>query len=85
MARFLYFLQRLRGKGKVSIYPELIRLLDYDWAFSYRKAHEELGYNARSIHVTLSDLISDKFLGTYLRPANSVKPRLMARQAEERR
>ena len=79
VTRSLYYLQRLTGRSKVTIYPDLVRLLDYDWAYSYRKAHEELGYNARSIHVTLSDLISDKFLGTYLRPANHVKPKIMAK------
>ena len=79
LARMVFFFQKLRGGRRISIYPDLVRLLEYDWAFSYRKAHEELGYNARSIHVTLSDLISDKFLGTYLRPTNNVKQKMAAR------
>ena len=58
----------LMGKSKISYYPDLVRLLDYDWAFSSKKAREELGYKSRSIYTSLKDLLSNKFLDTYLRP-----------------
>jgi len=58
----------LRGKGKVSVYPDLVRLLDYDWAFSSNKARRELGYKNRPIHVTLEDLLTNNFVGSWMIP-----------------
>ncbi|UCD64782.1 MAG: SDR family oxidoreductase [Candidatus Zixiibacteriota bacterium] len=63
---------RLLGRRKVSFYPDLVKTLDYDWAYSSRKAREELGYRYRSIHTTLEDLLTNSFTGTYLKPSNSV-------------
>lgn len=60
-------ISRLRG-GKVSLYPDLIKLLNYDWCYSSMKARHELGFTSRSLVVTLNDLLSNKFNGTYLRP-----------------
>lgn len=68
VARLGRMFQIMSGKGKVSIYPDLIRMLDYDWAYSSMKARDELGYNCRSIHVTLEDLLTNRFSGTWLKP-----------------
>lgn len=59
---------RLTGKSKISFYPDLVKLLDYDWVYSSRKAREELGYQHRSLVATLSDLLSNHFYGTWLKP-----------------
>ena len=61
----------LTGKSKISYYPDLIRLLDYDWAFSSKKARDELSYKSRSIYTSLNDLLNNKFLDTYLKPAKN--------------
>lgn len=67
-SRGKFLLDRLRGKGKVSVYPDLVRLLDYDWAFSSNKARRELGYKNRPIHVTLEDLLTNNFVGSWMIP-----------------
>ena len=59
---------KLRGKGKVSVYPDLARLLDYDWTYSSGKARRELGYTSRPLHITLEDLLSNNFVGSWLKP-----------------
>ncbi|MFH1374250.1 MAG: NAD-dependent epimerase/dehydratase family protein [bacterium] len=66
-ARLAALRGRLTGSGKVSFYPDLIRLLDYDWAFSSRKARRELGYTSRSLYVTLKDLLTNNFTHSYAR------------------
>ena len=61
----------LMGKSKISYYPDLVRLLDYDWAFSSKKARDEFGYKSRSIYTSLKDLLNNKFLDTYLKPTKN--------------
>jgi len=58
----------LFGRSKISFYPDLVRLMDYDWAFSHAKARVDLGFSPRSIHVTLNDLLSNNFVGTPMKP-----------------
>jgi hypothetical protein len=60
---------RLTGRSKISLYPDLACLLDYDWAFSSMKARNELGYTYRSVYITLSDLLNSEFNDTFMRPA----------------
>lgn len=69
-ARAAVIFSKLMGRGKVSYYPDLVRMLDYDWAYSYSKAREELGFRCRSIHTTLDDLLTNSFVGTYLKPGS---------------
>lgn len=59
---------KLTGRGKVSFYPDLVRLLEYDWAYSSMKARRELGYSNRSIEKSLEDLLTNNMTGTYLKP-----------------
>ncbi|HWR82042.1 MAG TPA: NAD-dependent epimerase/dehydratase family protein [Candidatus Deferrimicrobium sp.] len=73
--RFFYFAARcsekwtrILGRGKVSFYPDLVRMLDYDWAYSSAKARQELGYQTRSIHNTMNDLLNNRLVGTYAKP-----------------
>lgn len=74
-ARAAVILAKLMGKGKVSYYPDLVKLLDYDWAYSYSKAREELGFRCRSIHTTLDELLTNSFVGTYLKPDSGAHSR----------
>lgn len=55
----------LTGKGRLSFYPDLVKLLDYDWVYSSQKAREEFGYQCRSAHTTLNDLLSENFSDSY--------------------
>jgi len=66
-ARLAVAVDKLRGKGKISFYPDLVKLIDYDWAFTSEKARQELGYRTRSIFTTLDDLLSNNFYGTWLK------------------
>ncbi len=68
LARIGYALTVILGRSRIRMYPELTKLLDYDWAFSSSKARQELGYTTRSIHTTLGDLFTNNFVGTYMRP-----------------
>jgi dihydroflavonol-4-reductase len=67
-ARAAFVIGKLLGRDKISYYPDLVKMLDYDWAYSYSKAREELGFRCRSIHSTLNDLLTNTFTGTYLKP-----------------
>lgn len=67
-ARCSVMFNKLLGRGKISFYPDLVRMLDYDWAYSSLKARRELGYSTRSIHITLNDLLTNNFVGTYAKP-----------------
>lgn len=67
-ARAAAFWPKLAGKGKVSFYPDLVRMLDFDWAYSATKARAELGYVSRPLRQSLTDLLNNRFDGTYLRP-----------------
>ncbi|MFH1685978.1 MAG: NAD-dependent epimerase/dehydratase family protein [bacterium] len=68
-ARAAVFLSKLRGRAKVSFYPDIVRMLDYDWAYSSLKARRELGYRSRSVHASLQDLLTNSFSGTYMKPS----------------
>jgi dihydroflavonol-4-reductase len=68
LARFSAMWSRVMGKSKIGFYPDIIRLLDYDWAYTSMKARRELGYSNRSIHATLHDLLNNSFTGTYMKP-----------------
>jgi dihydroflavonol-4-reductase len=68
MARCSVTFNRLLGRKKISFYPDLVKMLDYDWAYSSAKARRELGYTSRSIHITLNDLLNNSFIGTYAKP-----------------
>jgi hypothetical protein len=57
-----------KKKGKVSFYPDLIKMLDYDWVYSSEKAKRELGYFCRPIQETLQDLLTNRFGGSYVKP-----------------
>lgn len=48
----------MRGYSRLSLYPDLVRLSDYDWAFSSAKAARELGYHSRPLNETLGDLMA---------------------------
>ena len=67
-ARTTVAVRTLLGRSKISFYPDLVRLMDYDWAFSYAKARTELGFSPRSIYATLKDLLSNNFVGTFMKP-----------------
>jgi dihydroflavonol-4-reductase len=56
-------------RRRVRFYPDLVKLLDYDWAFSSLKARRDLGFKPRSIHLTLQELLTNRFFGTYEHPA----------------
>ena len=67
-SRFSEMSRKMFGKSKISYYPDLVKMLDYDWAFSSKKAHEAFGYNWRSIHISLNDFVNSDMVGTYLKP-----------------
>jgi len=74
-ARAAMVFSKVTGRGKVSYYPDLVKLLDYDWAYSCRKAREELGFRCRSIHTSLDDLLTNSFVGTYFKPGGGPQSR----------
>lgn len=57
----------MTGTRKQSFYPDLVRMLDYDWAWDNTKAKAELGFAPRPLDKTLSDLLSNTFTGTWMR------------------
>lgn len=67
-SRFAMMSGKMLGKSKISYYPDLVKMLDYDWAFSSKKAHEAFGYNWRSIYISLNDFVSGDMVGTYIKP-----------------
>jgi dihydroflavonol-4-reductase len=63
-------LGRLHRPHRTSIYPDLIRLADYDWAYSSRKARRELHFAPRSTQATLNDLLTNSLTGSWQKPGN---------------
>jgi dihydroflavonol-4-reductase len=59
---------KLTGREKTSFYPDLVRLKEYNWAYSNAKARVELGFSPRPMLATLEDLLSNNFVGTYMKP-----------------
>ena len=51
-------LAAINGHSRLSLYPDLVRLSEYDWAFSSQKAERTLGYSYRPLAETLRDLMS---------------------------
>ncbi len=68
VANLSLLFSRLSGKSKISFYPDLVKLMDYDWAYSSNKARTELGYKNRSIYTSLKELLNNNFTDTFLRP-----------------
>jgi len=77
-AKFSLIWGKLTGKSRIGFYPDLVRLLDFDWAYSSMKARQELGYTNRSIWVTLDDILNEHCNGTWLRPAPAEKKKAEA-------
>jgi dihydroflavonol-4-reductase len=50
---------KVRGKKKISFYPDLVKMLDYDWTCSSEKARQEFGYTYRPLRETVADLLAD--------------------------
>jgi dihydroflavonol-4-reductase len=46
---------------KISFYPGIARMLDYDWVYTSKKARRELGYRSRALGRTLNDLLNNDF------------------------
>ncbi len=67
-ASFSLTLAKLKGSNKVSFYPDIVKLFNYEWSYSSMKARRELGFKSRSIQATLSDLLNNAFHGTHLKP-----------------
>lgn len=67
LARTAVALSHLTGRRKISFYPDLIKMLDFNWVYSSAKARRELNYRNRSLFVTLDDLLNNKFTGTYIK------------------
>ena len=61
---------KLIGREKTSFYPDLVRLKDYNWTFSNAKARVELNFAPRPMHNTLEDILSNNFIGTYMKPTD---------------
>lgn len=49
---------RLSGRGRVVLYPDLVKFLDYDWSYSSEKARTELGYRSRSVLISLAEFLN---------------------------
>jgi dihydroflavonol-4-reductase len=62
---------RLVGRRKISFYPDLVKMMDYDWVYSSDKAQKELGFNPRSVHDTLRDLLTNNFTDTHMKPLSA--------------
>jgi dihydroflavonol-4-reductase len=56
---------QLSGGSKLRLYPDLIRLGDYDWAYSSEKARRELGFTPRPLRESLTELLTNNFHGTW--------------------
>jgi len=59
---------RFTGRSKQSFYPDLVKMLDYDWAWDSSKARAELGFNPRLLCETLTDILTNDFNGTWMQP-----------------
>ena len=67
-SRFNEITSKLLGKSNLLYYPDNVRLLDFDWAFSSMKAHHAFGYKWRSLHNSIGDFVNGNMIGTYLKP-----------------
>jgi dihydroflavonol-4-reductase len=62
-------IHRFKGNSKLSFYPDLVKMLDYDWSYSSEKAKRELGFRPRPLDQTIRELLTNNFTGTFLKPA----------------
>ncbi len=67
-ASFSLTLGKLKKSNKIAFYPDIVKLFKYEWSYSSMKARRELGFNNRSIQITLNDLLNNAFHGTHLKP-----------------
>jgi dihydroflavonol-4-reductase len=58
VARWSELWYRLRGRSRLSLYPDLVRLLDYDWVYASEKARAELGFSPRPLADTIRDALT---------------------------
>jgi nucleoside-diphosphate-sugar epimerase len=56
------------GTSHLRFYPDLVRMAHYDWVYSSEKARRELGFTTRPFKETLTDLLTNNFHGTWLKP-----------------
>lgn len=63
LARWRY---RRKPEGKLKLYPDLVKMLEYDWTYDNSRAISELGFTSRPLEETLSDLYNERFQGTFL-------------------
>lgn len=68
-ARLSLWYSTVLSQRKVSFYPDLVRMIDYDWVFSSMKAQRELGFKSRSIQTTMQALLTNRFIGTHMKSA----------------
>ena len=50
-------MKRMTGHEKMSFYPSLVRMLDFDWTCSSEKACRKLGYCFRPVKKTIEDFL----------------------------
>ncbi|MCH7689676.1 MAG: SDR family oxidoreductase, partial [candidate division Zixibacteria bacterium] len=66
--RMFFGILNLQNKGKSKISSGLINLLDYNWVYTSRKAHEELDYRTRSLQSSLREILQGSLKGTPSNP-----------------
>ncbi len=59
---------QLFNRSVIRFYPELLKLLRYDYVYSITRAHRELGYSTRPLSTTLDNLAHSSFTGSLVRP-----------------
>lgn len=52
---------RLTGSSESPLYPDLVRLTEYDWAYSSERARAELGFQPRPLAESLAELLGEGF------------------------
>ncbi len=68
LARAALWFGKVSRRKKISFYPGIASMLDYDWVYSSQKARRELGYRPRALRTTLNDLLNNDFVGSYAKP-----------------
>lgn len=62
VARLAAWWTRVVGRARLRFYPDLVRLIDFDWIYSSAKAREELGFQPRALQESLRDIFAGEFL-----------------------
>lgn len=65
-AKFFSARHRRKSGGKLRLYPDLLKMLDYDWVYDSALAKSDLGFVSRPANETLGDLYRETFHGTFL-------------------